>query len=228
MDMFYNGGAESASKALQKALEKSKQQAMSYMQPYFNAGKEGLGAYQQGVNQMADPSAFYEKVLGNYDVSPAAKFRLAKTMDQLKNASYANGMYGSGAQRQGEIDYANEEIGADQQNYLNNILGIFGNYLTGQNNLANYGYNAGNNLASLEQNYGQQEAQAKMQQELAANQKWQQHFATGLNMAGNYMMGGGGFGAGNNFNSNAGLNSMISPYTSMGQARLSGISKGYY
>jgi len=228
MDMFYTGGQQSSSHAMAKALEQSKQRAMSYMQPYYKAGTEGLGAYQQGINQMADPSAFYEKVMGNYDVSNAAQFRLAKVMDQLKNEAYAGGMQGSGALRQGEIDYANDEIGADMQQYLQNIMGIFGNYLGGQNTLANYGYGAGNTLGGMEQSYGQQIAGAKAQEELARNQKWQQHFATGLNMGANFLGGGGGFGAINNgtFNSSKGFDSMISPYSSTGQAQLSNISRG--
>jgi hypothetical protein len=232
VDTFFGGGQEAAAKKMRKELEGARTRSIGYQQPYYDAGKRGLGNMEQALAPMADPNAFLNSIFDNYTRSTMANKRLQEGTDEINNQAAAMGLLGSGTQRKNLVDYTQDVIGTDQQQFLQNIMGILGGYVGGQNTLANYGANSGNILSQLEQGFGQSIGQARGQEELGKAAGMQSLLTTILNTAANAAMGGmgggafGGLGgalaggAGGGFDIGNAFNSVLSPYSSVGQAGL--------
>lgn len=206
IDLFFGGGEKEAAKYQAKgakALRQSLEQAKQYPTPFYNAGTQALQDYQTTISPAANPTQFYENILGSYNISPAAQRRLKLGLDQLQGRAAATGGLGSGQLRQDMEDYIQEILGADQQQYLHDILGIRGDYLSNLGNLMNYGYGAGTQLLGQTNSIGganQAYYGARANQALATAGGFNKLLATGLNTAANYATGG--------------LPGVIAPYTS--------------
>lgn len=219
IDKLFGGGQKAAGKALGEGY----QQAEQYQKPFYEGGTKAFDKLQTGYGEMEDPNAFYNKIGSQYEPSSNFQFQLKKIMDVINNNAIKTGRLGSDSQDRDIADYTHEMLGTDFQTFLQNILGINNNYLGGEEKIANYGVNAGNNLGNLKIGQGQAKAQEKMGE--AAGYKGL--MTTLINTAANIATGGmsgvaqAGMGAlsgsGGGFDWGAGLNAAIRPYSAVGQ-----------
>ena len=93
--MFGNSG-----KPYDKAMEeyqKYMQMGQGVQQPYLDAGKEGLGNYQEWLKGQKDPGGFINNLMGQYQQSPYNSYLQGQAQNAGINAGSANGTMGSSA-----------------------------------------------------------------------------------------------------------------------------------
>ena len=180
-DELFGGGQGQGYSDLRKgitqgmgALKDYYNQARGFMNPFLQAGEGELGKYQQGVNAMQDPNAFIGHLMKNYQMSPQAQFQEKQGDIGANAAAAASGQLGSGPEMK-QMDAYNQQLANNDRNqYLQQRLGVYNNFLGGAGHLAgmgqgaagqmgNWGMQAGNALAGM---YGQR-GQAEMGQDLS-------------------------------------------------------------
>ena len=148
--LFGNSG-----KGYDKAMEQYQQwadKAQGTQQPFLNAGTGAIGDYQKWLQGQQDPSKFINEQMKNYSASPYAQNMQQQAMNAGNNFASANGLMGSTPMAQQMQQNAGNIASADQNQWLQNVLGINTQYGQGQNNLMQGGQNAANQLTNL---YGQ-------------------------------------------------------------------------
>ncbi len=139
-----------------KSYEDAMKQYQDYMnrgvqtqQPYQNAGVNALGEYQNWLNGQKDPSKFINDLMGKYNESDYAHNLQQSSINSAQNAASASGLTGSTPLMQQIQQDAGKISSADQNQWLQNVLGINTQYGQGQNNLVNGGRDSANHLTDL-------------------------------------------------------------------------------
>lgn len=153
-----------------KQYEKYFQGAQQFQNPFFNAGQQGLGNYQNWLQGQQDPSAFINRLMGQYQESPFAHNLQQQAMRSGINAASANGLAGSTPFAQQMQQNAGQIASADQNNWLQNVIGINSQYGQGQHNIMQSGQHAGDFLSQLFSQQGNNMAGVKYGQEAGKNQ----------------------------------------------------------
>jgi len=113
-----------------------------YIQPWQNAGRNAIAPYTNRINQMGDTNGFYNSIMNNYQESPMARYQQQQGVRAGQNAASASGLTGSTPFAQQLQQNAQNISSQDMQRFFDNQMGINRDYLSGQNNLMNYGYGA--------------------------------------------------------------------------------------
>ena len=140
-------------------------QAQATQQPYLQAGTQGLGNYQSWLNGQSNPSDFINNLMGQYQESPYARYMQQQSMRAGQNAASASGLSGSTPLLQQLQQNAGNISSQDQNQWLQNVLGINTQYGQGEQNLVNGGQNAANSLSNIYTNLGNQLGQASFNKE---------------------------------------------------------------
>lgn len=160
---------------------------MGFMNPFINAGQNALGPYQKAITPMLTPDQFYQKMMHGYTESPQAKLRQQEGEQAYDRSAAASGMLGSGALGKAVSNFTQQNIGADQQNWLNNMLGIYEQGLKGNSDLAHIGLQGGLGMGQIGQGYASQMGNMydhMSQQDWAQNQQGNQNFFSLLGLGG--------------------------------------------
>lgn len=158
---------------------KYNQQAQGTQNPFYNAGTQAMGNYQNWAQGQQDPSGFINHLMNNYQQSPYAKFEMQQGQRAGNNAASASGLIGSTPYMQASQDYARNISSQDQNQWLQNVLGVNQQYGQSQQNLMQGGQNSANILSQLQESLGQNMGAARYGQ------------SAGDNMDRGNMMGGG-------------------------------------
>lgn len=118
-----------------------------YAQPWSTAGRNALPGYTNRINQMGDTNGFYNSIMNNYNESPMARFQQQQGMRAAQNMGSASGLTGSTPLMQQAQQNAQNISSQDMQRFFENQMGINRDYLSGQNNLLNYGFTSDQNAA---------------------------------------------------------------------------------
>ena len=163
-----------------------------YYEPYIQAGQNALSGLPDIYHQMMqNPGDIINRLGAGYQKSPGYDWALQQGQEGINNAAAAGGMAGSNMHQQQAGQLANNMANQDYQQYLNQVLGLFGGGVQGQQGIAGMGYGASNELAqSLAQ---QLMSQANLQYAGQANQNQQTGGLIG-NILG--LFSGGGKGGG--------------------------------
>jgi hypothetical protein len=129
--------------------------AQGAQQPYANAGANAIPAYQEWLSSQKNPTEFINKLMGGYSESPFAHNQQQQALRAGQNIGSATGLTGSTALAQQLQQNAGQISSADQNQWLQNVLGINTQYGQGQGNLIGVGQNATNALTNLYGNAGQ-------------------------------------------------------------------------
>ena len=162
------GSSKPYDKAMQE-YQKWINQAQGTQQPYLDAGKGAIGNYQNWLQGQQDPSKFINNLMGGYQESPYAKYQQQQAMNAGTNFGSANGLSGSTPLLQQMQQNAGGIASQDQNQWLQNVLGINTQYGQGQNNLMQGGQNAANQLTNLYGQAGQNMGQAAYGRQDAKN-----------------------------------------------------------
>lgn len=189
---FGNSGAPfgAASEGYNSTINRYLPQMQTNMQPYMEAGAsaiphmnesfgragEAYGNAGNALNRMSDPQEFMRSIMQGYQESPQAMMEREAGNKGITNAASASGMLGSGALMKSSADYNQRLTAKDMQQYLQNILGINKDYLSGQlgmagglnslgasgyGNLANMGEKGAGSLNALLAEIAQHQAEAE-------------------------------------------------------------------
>lgn len=121
--------------------------------PYYNAGQGAMGDYEKWLQGQQDPSGFINNLMGQYKESPYAQYEQQQSLRAGQNAASASGLMGSTPMMQQLQQNAGNIASQDQNQWLQNVLGINKQYGAGQQDMMHGGQNAANSLTNL---YGQQ------------------------------------------------------------------------
>src|SRR5665213_800508 len=97
MQMF-GGMFGDSGKPYQDAMDQYKEwgdKAQNAQNPFLQAGQGAIGDYQKWLQGQQDPSGFINKMMGQYQESPWAKYQQQQSMRAGTNAASANGLAGS-------------------------------------------------------------------------------------------------------------------------------------
>lgn len=125
--------------------------AENRLNPYINRGNEAgdllHGEYQNLVN---NPYGKYEDIFNNYTPSGGFKLQLDQAMKAMQNSAAAGGYAGTEADQFRQADLARQLASQDFQNYFNNITGLYGTGLEGEQGFSDQGYGATESLTGIE------------------------------------------------------------------------------
>ena len=128
--------------------------AMGGMNPWLQAGQNELGTYQHGVNAMQDPN-FMNNMMQQYQQSPFATFQEKQGQQAMNNQAAASGQLGSSPAMKGMDQYSQQVASGDMNQYLQNRLGVYNNFLNGANNISGMGQQAANTMGNWGMQHGQ-------------------------------------------------------------------------
>lgn len=162
--------------------------AQGVQNPFLQAGTGAIGDFQKWLSGMQDPSGFINKLMGQYQESPWAKYMQQQGVRAGQNAASASGMIGSTPFAQQLQQNAENISSQDMQNWLGRVLGINTQYGGGLNNLMGYGANAANALTNMYGDMGRQMGEQSYNKSAAEqnqrNNLWGGLFNIGLGLAG--------------------------------------------
>ena len=104
---------------------------------------------------MQDPQAFYQKMMSGYAMSPQAQMQQQQAIKSANQAAAASGMLGGGAEQKALADYSQQLSARDQQQWLQNMMGINTQYLGGLQDLMQRGFGAGQQMGGWTMGAGQ-------------------------------------------------------------------------
>jgi hypothetical protein len=187
---FLGGMFGDSGKPYDKAMEqyqKYMQMGQGVQQPYLDAGKEGLGNYQDWLKGMKDPTQFINGLMGNYQESPYAHMLQQQAMNAGNNSASASGMMGSSALMQQQMQNAGQIASGDMNSWLQNVLGINSQYGEGQKDLKNGGQASANALTDMYNNMGKQMGEAAYGKEAGKKNDFWNTIGGGLSMLGSFL-----------------------------------------
>lgn len=177
-----------------KPYDQAMEQYQKYMnmgqgvqQPYLDAGKQGLGNYQDWLNKQQDPSGFINGLMGQYQESPYAHMLQQQAMNAGNNSASASGMMGSSALMQQQMQNAGQIASGDMNSWLQNVLGINTQYGEGQKDLKNGGQSSANALTDMYNNMGKQMGEASYGKEAGKQSDFWNTVGGGLSMLGSFL-----------------------------------------
>lgn len=121
-----------------------------YYDPYINQGQQQGQAAGQTYGQMGQkPNEFLNNIFSNYEPSKGYQFQKDQMLQAARNSAASGGFAGTNYDQQGQAQLVQSLLGGDMQQFLQNILGIQGQGLQGQQHQADIGYGASSNLADM-------------------------------------------------------------------------------
>jgi len=140
-------------------------EARNAQNPFYNAGVQGMGDFQNWLSTMKDPSAFINHLMTGYQSSPWEQIQQQQARRAGINAASASGLVGSTPYLQQAQQNAHNISQEDMQNWLKNVLGINEEYGKGQYGLYQGGQHAADQITGLENNAGENYAALRYGQE---------------------------------------------------------------
>lgn len=182
--LFGNSG-KSYDKAMEQ-YQKYGQQASGAQQPYQEAGTGAIKDYQDWLAKQQNPSGFINDLMGQYQESPYAQYLQKQSMRAGTNAASASGLTGSTPFAQQLQQNAGNIANQDQNQWLQNVLGINTQYGQGQNNLINSGQNSANTLSNLYNQMGTNMGEAAYGKQAGKQQDFWNTIGGGLGLFGSF------------------------------------------
>lgn len=124
--------------------------AQGNLNPYINRGQEaGNTAFGEFNSLVSDPTAFLDDLFANYSMSEGFKNRRNEALRTAGDAAATGGFAGTFADQKMQTQLADALLSEDMQQWLNNVLGLYGTGLEGLQNFNNQGFNASTDLTNI-------------------------------------------------------------------------------
>lgn len=156
--------------------------AQGAQNPFLQAGYGAIPNFQAWLGSMQDPSGFINKLMGQYQESPWARYQQQQSIRAGTNAASASGLTGSTPFAQQLQQNAQNISSQDMQNWLQNVLGINTQYGQGNQYLMGQGANAANAMTNMFGQYGQLAGQTAYGQKAGENQDFWNMIGGGLGL----------------------------------------------
>ncbi len=149
----FEGQGASPFNAAASQYQKWAQQGANAINPYNQAGQQATSNLANWATGMKDPSAFVNTLMNKYQESPTAKYMQQQALRAAQNEGSASGTVGSTPYTMQNEQNAENISQQDQNNWLQNVLGVNTQYGNTEGNIMNAGENGANSLLNL---YGQE------------------------------------------------------------------------
>jgi hypothetical protein len=144
------GGGKNPSDSAMQYLQQIPGRTQQYQQPYFNAGVQALPQLQQQYGSLlGNPGGKLNEIGQNYQQSPGLDFAIQQALQGAGHAAAAGGMAGSPEHEQQNMSLATNLANQDYNNWLGQATGLYGQGLSGEQNLAGMGQQSGNSMADM-------------------------------------------------------------------------------
>jgi hypothetical protein len=131
----------------QSYLQQIPGQITPYYQPFIDAGTGAMsnlqGQYGQLIN---DPGAKFNQMGQSFQQSPGFNWQMQQALQGANHAAASGGMAGSPEHEQQNEQVANNLANQDYYNYMNNVTGLYGQGLHGEQDMMHQGYDATKSL----------------------------------------------------------------------------------
>lgn len=152
-------------------LSKIPDELKPYLEPYSKAGIGAMGDLQkQYGGLMSDPAGFMQHLGSQYQQSPGLHFAIQQALQGAGHSAALGGMAGSPAAQQQSQQLATNLGQQDYYNWLNKAMGVYGQGLSGEQNLANMGLEGGSQMAQAIGQALSAQAQAAQERQAAGAQ----------------------------------------------------------
>jgi hypothetical protein len=115
---------EEAERQAMQAYQQAFQQARAGMLPWQKAGVGALQRYQAALAPMADPAAFYRRMISGWQMSPGAQFQLQQAEQAARRGAVAGVSPAGGAEQEALARYTQGLTSQDVQQYYQNLANI--------------------------------------------------------------------------------------------------------
>lgn len=140
-DLF--GGGKNPADAAMPYLNQIPGMAKQYYEPYINHGNEAYNTLGPQLNKMgSDPVSFLESIMKGYQPSRAYQLINDEALRAAGNTAAAGGMRGSMGDIKNESRLTDALLGQDMQQWLQNVMGIQTEGMTGLSHLFDTGFKA--------------------------------------------------------------------------------------
>lgn len=180
---LFGHGSDRPFKDAMEQYNRFGQKGENALDPFLHAGQGAIPDYQKWLQGQQDPSGFINKMMGQYQESPWAKFQQQQANRAGINAGSANGMSGSTPMIQQMQQNSANISSQDMGSWLQNVLGINTQYGQGQQHLMDQGQNAGNSLANMWSNLGNNMGEAAFGRTAGRNQDYWNRIGGGIDLA---------------------------------------------
>lgn len=165
-----------------------------YYDPFIQQGQQA----QQQVNPLyermsQDPSQFVNALMQNYSPSEGYRFKEREMNRAAQNTAASGGFAGTENDQMARADMIRGLLGGDMQEFFQNVMGVQGQGLQGQENRIGRGYESSGQLADYLGNALGNQANLRFEGQNAKNQASMGKRNSFLNFLGN--MAGAGAGA---------------------------------
>lgn len=121
-----------------------------YYDPYISRGLDAGGKAQTEYDKlMSDPSGFINALMGSYEPSKGYQFQKDLLTKEMSNTAAAGGIAGTPLDQMTQAEGVQGLLSKDMQQFLQNVLGVYGTGLSGEQGLYDTGFQASGNLADL-------------------------------------------------------------------------------
>lgn len=146
-DLLGRGKSNPATKAM-PYLEQIPGTIKPYYEPYIQQGQQAGNQFSPILGQMSqNPAQYLEQLMQGYEPSKAYGLQRDEALRAASSSAAAGGRRGTPQDMMNQARIADMLMGQDMQNWLNNVLGIQGAGLSGQQHLYDVGYGASTGLA---------------------------------------------------------------------------------
>ena len=136
-------GYNNPASAGQAYLDKIPGYVDQYMQPYINMGQTAGGIAQEQYAKMAsDPTGYYNDIYATYEPSDYYAYQSDQLAKTQGNTAAAGGFSGTYNDQNAQMETQNALMNQDWDKYLNQVLGIQGGGLEGEQKMYQTGFGA--------------------------------------------------------------------------------------
>ncbi len=147
-------------------LNQIPQQTGQYLNPYIQQGQQAGSAAQGQYGQMAqNPMDFLNQIMAGYKPSQGYQYKQGVMGRDMANTAASGGFRGTNEDQRQRGELINALMGQDMQQYLQNVLGIQGTGLQGQELGAGRGFQASGDMANITGTNLSERAGLRMNQE---------------------------------------------------------------
>lgn len=150
LSKLFGGDGKSPMDAANKYLNQIPGVGHEGYDPYVNTGLDASGKTKSKYeNLMNDPTDFINKLMDGYKPSEGYQFQKDQLTKDLSNTAAAGGVAGTPLDQMNQGQGIQKLLSEDMQQFLKNVLGVFGKGLEGEEGIAGRGFDASKNLTDL-------------------------------------------------------------------------------
>lgn len=167
---LFSSGKNPADRAM-PYLEQIPGAVQPYYQPYIDQGRQAGEQAGSMYGRMAqDPMQYLQELMSGYNVSDGYKAKEQRLLDTAHNTAVAGGYAGLPYDERQRSEMVSALMSDDMQQWLNNVLGVQGMGLGGQQHLADQGFQASTGYGDIVGGSLNQRAGAMFQGQQQRNQ----------------------------------------------------------